>query len=68
MTQKKTIQEREKELRSLLGTPAGRAKLDQLAAEYAAASGKLRAARTSAITYILVHEKEQGSLDDSRGR
>jgi hypothetical protein len=63
MTRKKTLQEREKELRSLLGTPAGRAKLDQLAAQYSAAGGKLRPARTSAITYILVHEKEHGLID-----
>jgi hypothetical protein len=63
MTRKKTLQEREKELRALLGTPVGRAKLDQLAAQYFAAGGKLRPARTSAITYILVHEKEHGLVD-----
>ena len=63
MPPKKTIQEREKELRSLLGTPAGRAKLDALASRYCAASGKPRPARTSAITYILVHEKEHGLID-----
>jgi hypothetical protein len=63
MPAKKTTQEREKELRSLLGTPAGRAKLDGLASQYGAAAGKLRPARTSAITYILVHEKEHGLID-----
>jgi hypothetical protein len=64
MTRKKTHQEREKELRLLLGTPAGRAKRDALASPSCAASGKFRPARASAITDILVHEKEHGLIAD----
>ena len=60
MKPKKTLQDREKELQSLLTTPAGREKLQELASGYHAASGKLRPVRTSAITYILVHERQQG--------
>ena len=62
MTPKKTLQERENELRSLLATPAGKEELQALASRYAATSGKLRPAGTSAITYILVHEREQGLI------
>jgi hypothetical protein len=62
MTSKKTLQEREQELRSLLATPAGREELQDLASEYSAASDKLRPAGTSAITYILVHERERGLI------
>jgi hypothetical protein len=62
MTPKKTLQEREKELRSLLATEAGRKELQELAARYSAASGKLRPVGTSAVTYILVHERGQGLI------
>jgi len=62
MIVKHTLQEREKELRSLLATPAGREELQELASRYQAASGKLRPAGTSVITYILVHEREQGLI------
>ena len=62
MTPKKTLEERENELRSLLATPAGKEELQELASRYSAASGKLRPAGTSAITYILVHEREQGLI------
>jgi hypothetical protein len=62
MTPKKTLQEREKELRLLLASPSGREELQELAARYCAASGKLRPARTSAITYVLVHERQQGLI------
>lgn len=62
MIQKKTLQQREKELQSWLGTPAGRKELQDLASKYAAMSGKLRPAGKSAITYILVYEREQGLL------
>ena len=58
----KTLQQREKELQSLLVTPAGREALQALVARYQAASGRLRPANTSVITYILVHEREQGLL------
>ena len=62
MPPQKTLQQREKELRALLATPAGREELQQLESRYQATSGRLRPARTSVITYILVHEREQGLL------
>jgi hypothetical protein len=62
MSAKKTLQEREQELRPLLGSPAGRKELQELAARYYAASGRLKPAGTSAITYILVYEREQGLI------
>jgi hypothetical protein len=63
MSPKKTLPEREYELRLLLATPAGREQLEHLASRYSAASGKLRMAGTCAITYILVHERA-GSRSD----
>jgi len=60
MSPKKTLPQREKELQSLLATPAGRRELHELESEYLAASGKLRPRGTSVITYILVHERELG--------
>jgi hypothetical protein len=57
-----TLQEREKQLQSLLGTPEGRNELQELANRYSAASGKVRPAGTSVITYILVQEREQGLI------
>jgi hypothetical protein len=62
MTAKKTLQQREKELQSLLATPAGRDELGKLVARYAAASGKVRPERASVITYILVYERERGLI------
>ena len=62
MLPKKNLQEREKELQTLLATPAGRKELQELASRYHEASGKLRPARTSVITYILVHEREWGLI------
>ena len=62
MTAKHSLQEREKELRSLIATPAGREELQELASRYHAASGKLRPTGTSVITYILVHERQQGLI------
>jgi hypothetical protein len=50
------------ELRALLATPTGREELQQLEARYHAASGRPKPAGTSVITYILVHEREQGLL------
>src|ERR1700730_16382947 len=54
MLPKKTLHEREQELRSMLATPAGLEKLQQRASRYAAASGKLWRPGTSAITFVLV--------------
>ena len=46
------------------GSPAGREELQELASRYYAASGKLKPAGASAITYILVHERERGLIRD----
>lgn len=57
----KPLRERERELRSLLATATGRDKLQTLACHYAAANGQ-REPVGSVITYILVHEREQGRI------
>lgn len=62
MSPKKTLQERESELRSLLATPAGKEKIQELASRYLDASGGLKPVGRSAITYILVHERERGLI------
>src|SRR5262249_56224117 len=62
MAQKKTLRQRQEELQALLATPAGRAELQELESRYEAAGGKLRPAGTSVITYLLVHEREQGLI------
>ena len=59
MAPTKTLQPREKELQSLMATPAGRKELQELARRYQAAGGRMRPANTSLITYILVHERGQ---------
>jgi hypothetical protein len=62
MIAKKTLPEREKELQALLANPAGRGELQQLASRYHAAGGKLKPAKSSVITYILVYERERGLI------
>jgi hypothetical protein len=62
MTPKKTLQQREKELRSLLATPAGRDELQKLESRYSAAGGGWRPERSSLVTYILVYERERGLI------
>ena len=42
MSPAKTLQERQKELQSLLATPAGREEVEALAARYAAAGGPVK--------------------------
>ncbi len=64
MTPTKTLRQREQELQALLTTPAGRAELRELVARCHAVTGRLRPARTSLITYILVHERAQGLICD----
>jgi hypothetical protein len=64
MLQKKTLPEREKELQALLATEAGRQELQDLASQYAALSGLLHPAGKSAITYILVYERQQGLISN----
>jgi hypothetical protein len=63
MSPKNTLQEREQELRSLLATLAGREELQELVSRYQAASDRLKPAGMSAITYILVYEREQGLIN-----
>jgi hypothetical protein len=62
MTPPITLQQREKQLQSLLATPEGREELQELANRYSAASGKARLEGTSVITYILVQERERGLI------
>lgn len=62
MSAKKTLQDRERELQTLLATPTGRAEIQALAERYHAETGKVRAAKTSVITYILVHERQYGLI------
>jgi hypothetical protein len=62
MSPKKTLQQRQQELQSLLATPAGREELQQLESHYHATSGVLRPVGTSVITFLLVHERELGLI------
>ena len=62
MRQTKTREEREKELQALMSTPEGRAELERLASRYQNEGGRARPVRTSVITYILVHERQQGLI------
>ena len=62
MAPNKTLQQREKELRLPYRYPTGRKELQELESRYQLASGKSRPRRTSIITYILVHEREQGLI------
>jgi hypothetical protein len=64
MPAKKTLQQRVNELQSLLATPTGREELQELESRYHAASGRPRTPRTSVITYIIVHERQQGLIDN----
>jgi hypothetical protein len=63
MAAKKTLQEREKELRSLLARQTGREEIQELASRYCRVSGKPKPTGTSAITYIVVYEMEQGLIE-----
>lgn len=56
----RTLQERERELQLLLGSPEGRHELEELARKYEAQSGRTKPPGTSLITYLLVHERGQG--------
>lgn len=62
MTPKKTLREREQELRLMLSTPTGADQLQQLESRYINQSGRNRPMKASLITYILVHEREHGSI------
>jgi hypothetical protein len=63
MTPPKTLQQRERELQTMLANHAGREKLLELESKYHAASGRVKPAKTSVITYILVYEREQGLIN-----
>ena len=62
MTPKKTLRQREQELRVLLPTPEGKLQLQELASRYALVSGQYAPEGGSLITYILVHERERGLI------
>jgi hypothetical protein len=62
MLLKKTLQQREKELQTLLATPEGQKELQELCSRYHAAGGTLRPASASVITYILVYERGRGLI------
>jgi len=62
MTPKKTLQQRQTELQSMLANPASRTELQELVSKYHEAGGKLKPPKTSLITYILVHERERGLI------
>jgi hypothetical protein len=62
MQPKKTVQQREKELQSLLTTPAGRTELHELEARYHEASDRIRPSKSSVVTLILIHERERGLI------
>jgi len=64
MSAKKTRLEREKELQTLLGSLAGKAEVEALAERYAASCQRIRPARTSLVTYILVCERERDMIAD----
>ena len=64
MTAKKSRLEREKELQTLLGSVTGKAELEALADRYAASSLRIRPARMSLVTYILVCERERDMIAD----
>ena len=62
MHSKKTVQQREKELQSLLTTPAGRTELHELEVRYHETSDRIRPPKSSVVTFILIHEREQGLI------
>ena len=63
MDPKKTLLQREAELRAMLATPGGRAALRELESLYAASGGGLRAERSSLLTYLLVYERTHGLIE-----
>jgi hypothetical protein len=63
MSEKKSLEDRQKELQSQLVTSEGREELQKLAQRYAELSGRVHPIGKSAITYILVHERERGIIE-----
>ena len=62
MPVKKTLPEREKELRLLLQSNGGETKLQELASNYAAEGGQHNWTGGSVITYIIVYERNHGLI------
>jgi hypothetical protein len=62
MIQTSTLQQREKELQTLLATSEGRDQIQALASRYSASDGRLRPPGQSAVTYIIVHERGLGLI------
>jgi hypothetical protein len=62
MSIKKTLSEREKELRLLLQSNGGEIKLQELASNYAAAEGHHAYSGGSVITQIIVYERLNGII------
>jgi hypothetical protein len=58
----KTLHARERELQQLMASPAGRVELEALANRYEQEGGSRRQHKTSVITYIIVHERQQGLI------
>jgi hypothetical protein len=62
MSKTKTLAEREAELQALMTSPDGQDKLEEIADGYRYDGGRPRPPRTSVITYILVHERQEGQI------
>jgi hypothetical protein len=62
MSVKKTLPEREKELRLLIQSSDGESMLQKLASTYAAENGQHCWSGGSVITYIIVHERIHGLI------
>jgi hypothetical protein len=60
--QTKTLHARELELQHLMATREGRRELEEIAERYHDAGGRARHVKASVITYILVHERQQGLI------
>ena len=58
----KPLLQREKELQALLATPEGRVELRALAEEYARGGGRFLPEHGSLVTYILIHERQNGDV------
>jgi hypothetical protein len=62
MSKAKSLDTRQKELKFLLDMRGGRKELEEPADQNATLNGHIRPPRTSAITFILVHERATGLI------
>lgn len=62
--QSKPLREREKELQEMLASKEGRAELKTLERKCTLFSGRSKPRKKSVITFILVHERAQGLIQD----